>query len=49
MTDTAQAGAPALPIPSGHDCSFIPYSMGLILTFEKCLPDTRGRLFHRCR
>jgi hypothetical protein len=38
MSDTAQAGAPALPaISSSHDRSFIQYSMGLDPDFEKPL------------
>jgi lysozyme family protein len=38
MSDTAQAGAPALP--NAHDRSFVPYPLGLDPEFEKCLPDT---------
>jgi hypothetical protein len=52
MSDTAQAGATALPkaIPTAHDRSFVPYPMGLDPEFEKCLPGypgAGGRLFQR--
>jgi lysozyme family protein len=41
MTDTASAGAPA--VPTAHDRSFIPYPLGLDPKFERCLPDTEAQ------
>jgi lysozyme family protein len=48
MTDTATAGAPAMPkaapaIPTAHDRSFVPYPLGLDPKFERCLPDTEAQ------
>lgn len=38
MTDATIASAAAMP--TAHDRSFVPYSLGRDLKFERCLPDT---------
>lgn len=44
MTDApAAASAAALPIPTAHDRSFIPYVVGTDPAFDKCLPFTEAQ------